>query len=1190
MLLKYLDLQGFKSFPDKTRVTFGKGLTGVVGPNGSGKSNISDAVRWVLGEQSTKTLRGGKMEDVIFSGTQSRRPQGFAEVSLTIDNQDRRLEIDADEVTISRRFDRSGESEYRINRNPVRLKDLHELLMDTGLGRDGYSIVGQGKIAEIIQAKNSDRREIFEEAAGISKYRYRKEEAERSLARAEDNLVRLRDILGELESRISPLKEQSEKAGRFLELAEQKKTLEVSLWIQVIEKSNRALKDHSDRLLVLRRRHEQSEEQIAQIEEAIQRTYAEMQACSIKIDGIRRSKEELETANAEISAQIAVLKNDIAHHEQGIARLDSELAVHSRRAENVLQELSLREQEYTRLTALLEQAGQEEAAKQSALQQHLFESEMQNQQEQELREKIQTLALRQSRVKMEMLSAKSGCAELREVLLSNEKELQNQRQEQEEYRTQLDRISAFLQTLKSREEGLRNVWAGYQKKLEGRREVLEASRQESERITLRIKEQRQKERLLTGLEQSLDGYAYSVKEVLKRAKNGVLQGIRGTVSQLLETDAAYSVAIETALGGAMQHLIVDQESHAQAAIRLLKAEKLGRATFLPLSAMTSSPLQAKGLENYPGYLGLAVERARYDPALRPAVEFLLGRIVLAEDLDAAVQIAKSYGYKFRVVTLDGQMVNTGGSMTGGSRNKGQNFLSRKNEISDLKTEIDRLQKEEAAVSDRLRRQEEEVLAASGLLEEAQAELAALNEDRIRAEGEQKRLQEQFAQADSLKSRMEAELEEKYQKAENLRAQAEEQAAESDRLEKELNAAESEQAAFQNSSQISESRRQTLTEELTALKLRRVSLEKDAESLCAGMEELKSRRESAGDDLSRLLQEQEACRLQIQEIGEKIIGSEQRKTENQAASIGLEQKIQEQAALRQELEASTTRLRQEERRISAEQGNCTGEIARMEERRIQLEREYDEKIRQLWDEYELTRSEAQKRAVRLEDPVKANAELLSLRNQIRALGSVNLEAIEEYREVRERYDFLNSQIWDAEHSKSELIRLIQDLIARMQEIFGKNFREINRCFQETFRELFGGGHAELHLSDPEEMLDSGIDISVEPPGKVITNLAALSGGEQALVAIAIYFAIMRVHPAPFCVLDEIEAALDDVNIDKYAAYLQKMAEQTQFILITHRRGSMEAADMLYGVTMQEEGVSKLLQLKVAELERTALAVT
>ncbi len=1183
MFLKYLEIQGFKSFPDKTRVAFGRGLTAVVGPNGSGKSNISDAVRWVLGEQSSKTLRGEKMEDVIFSGTQTRKSLGFAEVSLTVDNTDRELPVDSDEITITRRYDRSGESEYMINRSPVRLKDVYELLMDTGLGKDGYSLIGQGKIAEIIQAKSTERREIFEEAAGISKYRYRKNESERSLTRAEENLVRLRDILSELEGRVAPLKEQAEKARQFLAFSETKKTLEVSLWVDTLEKSNFALKDQSDKLLVCQERHKGVEEEIQKIEDEIQAAFSQMQKCLVDIESMRRRKGELEAEAAEASAQIAVYENDIRHNQQNIARIEEELRRQAQSDEDTASEIEKRQEQVAELTRQLEELDRKILEKQEELTRKSSESEGLTQQERDLTDRVNALLLNQSQIKMTIASAQIGLDDLAETIRSNRQDMEAKREEIEGYSRELVEAEKFTRELEERAESLKNTWQGHKLKLDSRAGKLTAMTQECDRLNLQVKERQQKAALLSSMEQSLEGYAYSVREVMKRAKNGVLSGIRGTVSQLIEVKDEYSVAIETALGGALQNIVVDNEGNAKAAIRLLKQENLGRATFLPVTSVQGSLLQTDGLDRYAGYVDLAVNLVSFDSRYQPVFRSLLGRIVIADDIDTAVLIAQKYGYKFKIVTLDGQVVNAGGSLTGGSQNKNQGFLSRKNEIQALQAEIETLKVKYEQNRTAMAEVQTEVTRIEAEVTATAAEITTVNEDKIRVQGEQKRLAQLVSQGKLLREQMEKELAQKQEKSASMKDAMVNGQENLKQLELQIAEASGSLEQLRADNRRAAEHRTAVAEALSGFRIERLGLEKDADSIRRSVEELEQRRTDTGEQAEKLTAEQSGLTAANGEISGKIEELSSRIQASRKEAEKTEEMVRQTMALREELEGTTTQLRKQERTVQEDKEKFAAEMVRLDERRLQIQRDFDELILKLWQEYELTRNEAQKIARPLDDPQEASRELNSVRSRIKNLGSVNVAAIEEYQEVSQRYEYLSRQVRDAEQSRNELLRLIGELTQKMQDIFSENFQKINRQFKSIFVELFGGGNADLRLVEPDNLLESGIEIMVEPPGKIINNLASLSGGEQAFVAIAIYFAILKVHPAPFCILDEIEAALDDVNVDKYAAYLRAIGDKTQFITITHRRGTMEAADVLYGVTMQDEGVSKLLQLKVSEIE-------
>lgn len=1185
MQLKHLEIQGFKSFPDKTRISFGKGLTAVVGPNGSGKSNISDAVRWVMGEQSTKTLRGDKMEDVIFTGTKTRKSQGFAEVSLTIDNTAREFAIDSDEVTITRRYDRSGESEYMINRGVVRLKDIQEFLMDTGLGKDGYSLVGQGKIAEIVQSKSGERREIFEEAAGISKYRYRKKEAERNLVKAEDNLVRLRDVLSELEVRVEPLKEQSEKAKKFLELAQEKKTLEVSLWLETLERSNRLLKDQGDKILACSVSCEEIEQALESVEEQIQLSFSDGQQCTLQNEALRKEKEALEQELSEESSKIAVLLNDTEHNLQTIDRLQSEISAHMESGDFVKNEIEEKQKSLGVLDSQIEAHFSVIEEKKAELLEKSEEGDSFTLQVSELSNIINEALIEQSQKAASLESLRANLISISESEERFEAALLARSNELSEYKTEENSADELIKRLNAESEQLQNTSNGHKIKLENRANKLSELRSECDSIGLSIREKEQKITLLENMEQSLDGYAFSVKEVMKRAHSGALQGVLGTVSQILSAKEEYATAIEIALGGSMQNIVVETEGNAKAAIRALKDGNLGRATFLPLTSVSGNSISTDGLDRYAGFIDLASNLVEYDNKFEPIIMSLLARTVVVDDIDTAVLIAQKNGYRFKIVTLDGQVVNAGGSLTGGSKNKGQSFLSRRNEINTLKEEVKimtgKLSEKQGSLS---------VLGAEVSKIEAEhnailSEIATVNEDKIRVEGEKKRLSQMQMQTSQIISSIETDIVSQKARLEMTVSSISEAEASLSSLDTLLAQKTSELSGLRESGQSVLEHKSALAEEISGLNIQGITLKKDREMLVAAIEELSRRKEETGGLSQKLEDEINTTKLRNEEINKQIEVLKSDSDDKREKTIILQDEMQKALQRRQEFEAKSTVLRKESREISERKEKLVSEMARLEERKQQLSQEFQQIIAKLWDEYELTRSEAQEIAIEISDISKATTELNSLRGKIRSLGSVNVGAIEEYAEVFQRYEFLSRQVEDAEKARAELLRLIGELTSRMRDIFAENFEKINMYFQEIFVELFGGGSACLKLTDPDDLLESGIEIQVEPPGKIIKNLTLLSGGEQAFVAIAIYFAIFKVRPAPFCILDEIEAALDDVNVDKYATYLKSICDKTQFIMITHRRGSMEAADVLYGVTMQDQGVSKLLELNVSQIEET-----
>jgi chromosome segregation protein len=1164
---------------------FDDGITAVVGPNGSGKSNIADAVRWVLGEQSTRALRGGKMEDVIFNGTQHRRPLGVAAVTLMMDNTDRMLAVDADEVAVTRRLYRSGESEYRINGALVRLRDINELFMDTGLGRDGYSIIGQGRIAEMVSGRAQDRREIFEEAAGISKFRYRKIEAERRLAMAEENMVRLRDILSELDGRVGPLREQSEKAKKFLLFSEEKKVLEVSVWMQNLSVLRIKAMEAEDRLLLTATQHGQAEQETAKYEAALDAEVQNTRQLSIEIEESRSKKSELLRSAGELDANKALLENDIGHHqktieqtlhsieqagrsrEQTTADIDrctreifekqAEITFLKEKIENIETQRTELDDKQSKRAAQLEklrlhragffEAIEKERLKAAASTTVLGESETQ-------RETLQTAFRRQS-----------------EVL----EELQREISENEE----------FLEDINGSITSLTNVANGYAIKRDAGKARLAGLGSALETVERQIDAMRQRALVLTEMEKNLEGFGQSVKTVMKRVKTGLFKGVHGPVSALLQVNSAeHTLAVETALGGALQHIVVDNEETAKRAINLLKQEQAGRATFLPQTSVSGSRMGSKPFELMDGYIGLAIDLITTEAEYSGIMGFLLGRVAVARDIDCAVAIAKSQGYRLRVVSLDGQVVHAGGSMTGGSSTHSTGLLSRRDEISRLNEQIAVFKKKQKDAEETKRSAEAELLAVEAELGAVEAERQTLTEDRIRCETELTQLRKSFAAAEgSLQniSNSQKTLERRMQEV----AQQSQSAAEILKtLEKELEDAQGEIAKAVELQECDARSAALLTEEFSEHNTRLALLTRDEESLQEETGRLVLQRDSNEHLSEQLTNSRTQLEEEIRKAKHDIEVCLAKAEEFRAQAEQTEIKIKQHMAERNESERRAVQIRAEIQEQTAQRDGLYRETVRLEEQKKALDAELTAVVTRLYDEYELTRTAAEELAKPIEDTAAANRRLNELRGKIRVLGAVNVAAIEEYQEVYERHAVLTAQIADIEHAKKQLTALIFDLTSSMRTIFSDRFARINRHFGEIFAQLFGGGSASLSLSDPNDVLESGIEIHARPPGKIIKNLASLSGGEESLVAIAIFFSILKVNPAPFCLLDEIEAALDDVNVVRFADFLRIMSDKTQFIAMTHRRGTMEEADVLYGVTMQEEGVSRLLELKVSELER------
>ena len=1184
MKLKAVEMQGFKSFPDRTKLTFDDGITVIVGPNGSGKSNISDAIKWVFGEQSVKSLRGAKMEDVIFGGSASRKPTGFAWVSLFIDNTDRSIDIDTDEVVITRRLYRSGESEYRINNNPVRLKDINETFMDTGLGRDGYSVIEQGKIAEIVSAKSTQRREIFEEAAGISKFRYRKTEAERKLTQAEDNLIRLRDIMQELEDRVGPLKAQSEKAKQYVVLAEEKKSLEISLWLEQLAKLGRQMAELEDKTLLAANDRTTAQKRLEEIERETEEIQQKTQELNLYIEHKRDRIREWETAISEAKVNAAVKQNTVTHNEDTIRELQDEWERSMLSAGELEEKLTgLRED-----CALLQKEAEETARRWEESQKAL---EAKRQEERRLATEQSALALQKQELQEQIhraeLSAETA-GTLAEETVSRLEALRGQAKNKDEnltrLREELAGHRAFAEELRERLESLQNSKNGYLFKLKSRSDKIaevESRQRNSEKLA---GEKLQRAQVLTDLEKNYESFNNSVKFVMKQAGAGALRGVIGPVSALIRTENRYATAVEIALGAAIQNIVVQDETAAKRAIALLKERGAGRATFLPLTNIRANPIRESDLAARGGYVGLASELVQCEERYRAVMDSLLGRTVVAEDIDAAAAIAKAYGYRYRVVTLDGQVVNAGGSLTGGSVNKNASILSRRGEIDALTAEAKKYAAQVEELETQLTELRREADAIRATVEGIAAEEKTAREDLISAQTLVSRLTASTEEAEQLNEQALREYDELTARVEELRKQKltggelvkklTEEVARLNRMDVESTAAHT---ALTEA--IEEAARQ-----VTDLQMEAITRRKDceaAQSVIAQLENQQSGSEAALTELrqkqEQLQKENEAIRAEIEEITTGAAGG--------GSEIEtLRRDIKEADGQKDTLEARRSILTRESGDAITKREAAASELVRLQEKSEAMQEQQNGISTKMWEEYELTRSEAAETAIPLEDVPAAQKRLTELRGRIRGLGAVNVAAIEEYEEVSGRYRFMKEQIDDAENAKKELTRLIAELSAKMSAIFTERFAGINRHFGEIFRELFGGGHAELRLTDATDPLETGIEIIVQPPGKIIKNLSALSGGEQAFVAICIYFAILRVNPAPFVLIDEIEAALDDVNVGKFAAYLHRMTDHTQFISITHRRGTMEQGDVLYGVTMEEEGISKLLRLDVAEMEK------
>lgn len=1182
MILKTLEMQGFKSFPDKTVLSFGKGITAVVGPNGSGKSNISDAVRWVLGETSTKNLRGSKMEDVIFGGTSARKPVGFAQVRLTLDNSDKTLKDKGDTVTVSRCYYRSGESEYKIDGEVVRRRDVHELFMDTGLGADGYSIVGQGKIDSIISAKNEDRRELFEEAAGISRFRHKRTDAQRRLDQAQENLVRLLDILGELESRVGPLKVQSEKAAQFIKLSDEKKTLEIGVWINKIKKFTNELREQEHKIDAANESYTICENELKSIENEIESALEETVKINAKIDEIRNTAAEYDEQALKKDGEASVLEATLSHNEETVDRLKNDIDTVAKGNDAI--DAGIAEKQ-----ALIEQCAQRAQERRAQLQavteetqRILSSNEEFSKRSSELNSRLASLTMQLSDYRVKLTQAQSSMEEIesrKDEADAAALELQEEIKAEQENQAQSART---LAALNSRIEENTNALNGFNLKLKGKTDKAQQLKTRLDQITSALSEKRSRAKMLSDLEKNMEGYSGAVKAVVRHAQSGALGGIHGVLSQLIQVENEYSTAVEVALGAAMQNIVTSTEADAKRAINYLKANHLGRATFLPISNIKGRTLDEKDLADHLGFVAVASDLVDCDANYKQIISNLLSRVVIADDMDSAIGIAKEYKNRFKIVTLDGQVINPGGSMTGGSRAKGAGILSRANMIEDLLSEAKKLEAEQQKLSAEYKAAFEDANHAAASMQAAQADLMTAKEDLIRAEGEEQRIREKLETLGNRLSVLQSEKDNAGARIAQFKKESESAQQGADEVQAKISETESEIARVTGDAQGTQEKREELRKTAEEINLELVTLAKDSQAASLSIEELQSRKSTQSDRVGEIEKEIASIREKSDVLKTQIEQIKQQAQALRDRSGSSANEIAELIESRNGLDKRSSELRTLERNKSQEREKLSAEIVRLDERKIAMRKEYDELNDMLFEQYELTRREAEALDIQIENMDAAKKRLHEIKVAIKKLGSINVGAIEEYKEVSERYEFLKEQIDDIEKSKSELSKIIEDLTSSMSEKFMTQFNRINEEFKQCFADFFGGGKGEIVLEEPDNCLESPIEIKIQPPGKSVQNINLFSGGEKSLAALALLFSVLRVTPSPFCIYDEVEAALDDVNVERFAKYMRKMTDKTQFISITHRRGTMEEADVLYGVTMQEKGVSKLLELQSAEL--------
>jgi len=1184
LYLKALEIQGFKSFPDKTVLSFGEDVTAIVGPNGSGKSNISDAIRWVMGEQSTRALRGAKMEDVIFDGTATRKGLGFAEVSLVLDNTEHIFDREESEIMVTRRYYRSGESEYYINRRSCRLRDINELFMDTGLGREGYSIIGQGRIDEILSVKSADRREIFEEAAGISRFRHRKEEAERKLSHTTDNLVRVNDKIDELELQVEPLRVQAEKTKKFLVLQQELKGLEISVWLDQLA----ALRTNSIKITA---DYDQAFQQQTETQAQVDKLYAEVETFAeqmrekdIEADSIRFQLSRVETDVHESEKKIGLLQKDMENNSANAARIRDELDQQEGRAGSLSDQITERQ---TRLNGIEEEM--------SALRSNLDKLAVQQKDilnsSGTLRGELETL---REKERMENASASEAKALLSALtaaaqeLLDREEALGKSRLEQEYAleQAQAAHKSAVRELNKAKEDrdAVRNIINGYELRCQSRRRKAEEAAETLRRLQMDDNNLDSQIRMLTELRKSYEGYNKAVKLVMTQSERGELRGIHGPIANLIHVSDRYALAIETALGAALQNIVVDTDESGKHAISFLKRRDGGRATFLPLNTIRAADFKDNSVSNEPGFVGMGDQLVQFDRQYAPVLSNLLGRIVIAENIDKAITIARKFNYRFRIVTLDGQVLNAGGSMTGGSSAHNAGILSRANQLErfqlqkeklsadlkiaartaeDTKRELTAAEYEMDAARGQLREAEDAILMFSGRTESSEEQLTAVI-TRLNA------IKEELSQ---FSTRVEANQRDTEQAKARIRALEGSAAA----LRAEAEAKDQGQTDLQQ-------RLSDLGSQIARCNANLAARDGERAALVQSLTELESLRRDLAGDREQRLQTISHFEFLNKDLGRQIHDEEARLLELRNAAQAQNDSIRRLNDEKLTLEGKRNQAEKLSREKNSDLLNIGRTVSQLEQKKLSAALEEKNLLDKLWETYELSHEAAQAHRVEIESVPKASRRIGELKRQISSLGSINPDAVEEFQRVNERYTYFTSQRDDVEKAKKELERIIAGITKEMTTIFSEQFALINQAFQQTFVELFGGGKATLELEDENDILGCGIEIRVQPPGKALKVISLLSGGEKAFVAIALYFAILKVRPTPFCVMDEIEAALDDSNVIRFAQYLRRMSDKTQFIVITHRRGTMEEADILYGVTMQEKGVSRMLTINLNDVER------
>ena len=1190
MFLKCIEMQGFKSFADKIILHFDKGITSVVGPNGSGKSNISDAVRWVLGEQSAKSLRGSKMEDVIFAGTQHRKPVGFAYVSLTLDNSDKTLPLDYSEVTISRRVYRSGESEYFINKTTCRMKDVHELFMNTGIGKEGYSIIGQGRIDEILSTRSEDRRAIFEEAAGIMKYKVRKKEALRKLENTKQNLLRVDDIIIELESQLEPLKDQAEKARKYLELSGELKELEVSLYIDSIEKNQARINEMENLFSKIRQDIQNENDRIENKKKDNREKTERLEKLKNDLEVIRNELFDIDRETGRFESRIQIDEEKIKNLESGNITADQDIEGTKIRIESIDKDIEKRnkrlenlQREHENFSMLLTQAEQKINEIIARLDKKEREIELMKQ---EVMDKLDDLS--ESRTKLNSLKNERKAlkerqqkvnAEIRKIMLERDQETLRLEEAVNDLRKAKESLSKQKENLGEKENC-------YQ---QGKKEI-EQLREEQNKVMQDLQSTKSRLRVLTDMENSLEGYQHSVRAILKAChENGDFGGgVCGALAQLINVRERYETAIEVSLGAALQNIVVRDELTAKASIEFLKANNIGRATFLPVSSVKPRVLDhntVNQLKHEKGFLGLASDVVQCQKTYRDIILNLLGRTVVVNGMDEAITISRKYGYSFRIVTLDGEILNPGGSITGGSRpSKTSSLLSRSRLIRELEkrteTFIRRNEQLEADCAEKasgLRQMEENINQLRKNYQDQ--ELIVLKQEQFVSS-----VKENIGNMTAKQDMLQVEYNELEQGIKALREDTEEEQKRLSSIEESIELLRKTIEENQLKNKEEQASRDAIHMDINDYKVSVNSIIESINQTKETIERMTEEKSILAESIQKRLEVQvknneriEALKSEIAGIKQKIQGYKEIKTGKNLKFEALQDEV---AVLEEDVSQMVDALSSHNETIRALQE----EYGKLEVRQAKLQTELEAIQNRLWDEYELTYQTAEEYKKEIQGIKKTQERINELKTAIRELGPVNVSAIEDYSKTMERFRFLTAQKEDLVKSEEKLNRVIREMTSIMKKQFIEEFHKINYNFNVVFRELFEGGRAEVVLVNPEDVLESEIEIIAQPPGKKLQNMLLLSGGERALTAIALLFAILKMRPVPFCILDEIEAALDDSNVYRFAEYIRRFTDTTQFIVITHRKGTMEYSDALYGVTMQEYGISSVVSLKLGDMDK------